>query len=90
MHTAAALALKKGETRCERAGKDCRTRRSLLNALGLPGFVSEADFGSENHGTRVRIRCGDQFTVISVNGVDVYFRRLSGRIDGVGSSSNPT
>jgi hypothetical protein len=60
----------------------------LLNALGIPGFVSEADYHSESLGTRVRVRCGDQFTVVSVNGVDVYFRRLSGRIDGVGSSSH--
>src|SRR5262249_5444675 len=59
----------------------------LLNALGIPGFVGEADYHSESLGTRVSVRCGDQFTVISVNDVDVYFRRLSGRIDGVGSSS---
>ncbi len=58
----------------------------LLNALSVPGFVSEADYRSERLGTHVRVRCGDRFTVVSVNGIEVYFCRLSGRIDGVGAS----
>jgi hypothetical protein len=62
----------------------------LLNALGVPGFVREADYRSERLDTRVRVRCDDEFTVVSVNGVDVYFRRLSGRLDGVGSTSHRT
>ena len=62
----------------------------LLNALGMPGFVSEGDYRSERFDTRVRVRCGNKFTVVSINGIDIYFRRLSGRIDGVGSTVRRT
>ena len=76
---------------CFTASMDARARITalagrLLNALGIPGFVSESAYSSDSLGTRVHVRCGDQFTVVSVNNVDVYFRRLSGRIDGVGAS----
>jgi hypothetical protein len=62
----------------------------LLNALGVPGFVREGDYRSERLDTRVHVHCDARFTVVSVNGVDVYFRRLSGRLDGVGSTSHRT
>jgi hypothetical protein len=56
-----------------------------LNALGAPGFVQCGDYASESLGTSVRVHCGERFTVLSVNEVDVYFSRLTGRIDGVGT-----
>jgi hypothetical protein len=56
----------------------------MLNALGLPGFVREGTYTSET-GTEVRVSRGQLFTIVSVNGTDVYFGRLRGRIDGVGS-----
>jgi hypothetical protein len=34
----------------------------------------------------VRVHLGPLFSVVSVNGLDVYFHRLTGRIDGVGFS----
>ena len=57
-----------------------------FNALGMPGIVRTTDYASKAFGTRVQVRCGRFFTVVSVNGIDVYFERLTGRIDGVGSS----
>jgi|HubBroStandDraft_5_1064220.scaffolds.fasta_scaffold1142562_1 hypothetical protein len=57
-----------------------------LNALGAPGFVRSGNFESQRFGARVRVQCGELYTVVSVNGTDVYFDRLGGRIDGVGSS----
>lgn len=54
-----------------------------LNALGLPGFVRNTDYESVRVGARVRVRCGEYLTIISVNDIDVYFERLTGRIDGV-------
>jgi hypothetical protein len=56
-----------------------------LNTLGAPGFVRSGAYESKHTGARVRVNCGELFTVISVNGTDVYFDRLRGRIDGVGS-----
>jgi hypothetical protein len=32
------------------------------------------------------VTLGPLFTVVSVNGLDIYFDRLTGAIDGVGSS----
>jgi hypothetical protein len=57
----------------------------VLNTLGAPGFVRSGSFESRQSGTHVRVYCGELYTVVSVNGVDVYFDRLGGRIDGVGS-----
>jgi hypothetical protein len=57
-----------------------------LNALGAPGSVRSGNFESQQFGARVRVQCGELYTVLSVNGTDVYFDRLGGRIDGVGSS----
>lgn len=55
-----------------------------FNALGIPCFVRKGVYESAAFGARVRVRCGELFTVVSVNEIDVYFDRLSGRIDGVG------
>jgi len=56
----------------------------VMNALGVPGLVRTTDYRSRAFGTRVQVRCSGFFTVVSVNGLDVYFERLTGRIDGVG------
>jgi hypothetical protein len=62
----------------------------VLNALGAPGFVRSGSFESQQLGARVRVHCGELFTVVSVNGTDVYFERLGGRLDGVGSGVRVT
>jgi hypothetical protein len=54
----------------------------LLNGLGLPGVVISGDYRAEVPRAVVRVRVYPLFTVVTVNGVDVYFHRLSGRIDG--------
>ena len=56
----------------------------LLNKLGLPGFVADTDYRSQQLHAHVRVRRKQLFTIVSVNGLDVYFRRLTGRLDGVG------
>lgn len=60
---------------------------SLANVTGLPGFVREADYASETAATTVTVRRRSFYTVVTVNGVAVYFNRLSGLIDGVAPSS---
>ena len=59
---------------------------SLMNAIGTPGFIRDTDYRSRTFGTRVRVRCGNLFTVISVDGIDVYVCRFTGMIDGIGFS----
>jgi hypothetical protein len=58
----------------------------FLNLLGIPGFVRDTEYKSANFGTLVRVKRGQLFTVVSVNGLDVYFSRFTGTIDGVGFS----
>jgi len=58
----------------------------LANLAGYPCVVRECDYGSDAFGVRVRVRSSNLFTTVTVNGVDVYFYRLSGGIDGVGIS----
>lgn len=61
----------------------------LANALGVPGFVRVSDYTSSDSRITVRVRCGTAFTVISINNVDLYFDRLTGRIDGVSYGQKP-
>jgi len=62
------------------------TAGKLLNAIGVPGVVQPGTYESGVGPTSVRITVGPLFTVVSVNGVDVYIHRLTGAIDGVGMS----
>lgn len=56
----------------------------LANAAGMPCVVREGHFDSAAMGVSVRVRASSLYTIVSVNGVDVYFYRLSGAFDGVG------
>jgi hypothetical protein len=58
----------------------------VLNAIGVPGVVQPGTYESGIGPTSVRVTVGPLFTVVSVNGVDVYLHRLTGAIDGVGYS----
>jgi hypothetical protein len=61
----------------------------MLNILGIPGFVRASDYQSADARITVRVRLGRAYTVISVNNVDIYFDRLSGRIDGLSYGQKP-
>jgi hypothetical protein len=58
----------------------------LLVGLGIPGVVVNQSYEAVNTRATVRVHLGPLFSVVSVNGLDVYFHRLTGRIDGVGFS----
>jgi hypothetical protein len=58
----------------------------LLVVLGVPGVLVDQSYEAVNTPARVRVHLGPLFSVVSVNGLDVYFHRLTGRIDGVGFS----
>jgi hypothetical protein len=57
---------------------------SMMNAIGAPAFIRETDYRSRTYGTRVCVKRGALFTVISVNGIDVYVCRFTGVIEGIG------
>jgi hypothetical protein len=58
----------------------------LLNVLGIPASIRKCDYRSEAIGATVKVEHRDLFTVVTVNGLDVYFSRITGKIDGVGIS----
>lgn len=60
----------------------------ILNWLGMPGFLRETVYrSSKTADVEVRVKTSRLYTIVSVNGVDVYFDRLTGRIDGTGVAS---
>ena len=56
----------------------------LLNTAGVAGVVLPGTYEAGIGRASVRVTLGPLFTVVTVNGVDVYFHRLTGAIDGVG------
>ena len=61
----------------------------LLTALRVPGIMVEQRYEAQTTSARVRVYLSPLFSVVSVNGVDIYFHRLTGKIDGVGFSAPP-
>jgi hypothetical protein len=60
----------------------------IANVLGFPGLIRDSDYTSDDSRISVRVRRGLAFTVVTVNNVDIYFQRWSGRVDGVGLNAN--
>ncbi len=58
----------------------------LANLAGWPCVVREGRYESPALGASVRVRSSSLYTVVTVNGLDVYFYRLSGGLDGVALS----
>lgn len=58
----------------------------LLNLAGFPALVRECDYESHALNTVVRVKKLELYTMVTVNGIDVYFSRITGTIDGVGSN----
>lgn len=57
---------------------------SLFNRVGIPGAVSDIEINDDLTGQQVSIKRDAYFTVISVNGRDYNFKRLTGKYDGTG------
>jgi len=58
----------------------------LYNLAGVPGIVRDCDYNANVCDARIQVRAREMFTIITVNGLDIYFHRLTGKIDGVGLS----
>lgn len=58
----------------------------LWNLAGIPPMIETVDhigIGSK----LVSVRVGRLFTIVSVDGYDLYFTRLTGKFDGTGSGN---
>ena len=58
----------------------------IANLIGWPCVVRPCEYTSRL--ASVSVRCTNLFTVVTVNGVHVYFHRGTGRFDGVGLNSS--
>ncbi len=58
----------------------------LLNRLGVPGAIAPMTFRDELTGCTLEVRLGTYYTVLTVDGRDYYFHRVSGRFDGTGQA----
>jgi hypothetical protein len=57
----------------------------LLTCAGVPGIIRDCDYSAELNGQqRVTVRVSALTTVVSVNGLDVFVDRLTGRVRGIG------
>jgi hypothetical protein len=59
----------------------------LFKLAGVPGLVRDCRYESRTANAEITVKAGTLFTIISVNGLDIYFHRLTGSIDGVGTTS---
>lgn len=65
----------------------CRnTLGRLLDLLRVPGLVREMSHGDKLTNSYISVKYSRLFTIVHVNGVDYYFRRLTGKFDGTGMS----
>lgn len=58
---------------------------AILNVAGVPGLVKDCDYEVGITDATVKVRVRDSFTIIEVSGLEIYFNRLTGKIDGVGT-----
>ncbi len=61
----------------------------LLNAVGVPGVIRDTTYRDELTGHTVTVRIGLYYTLVTVDGRDFYFHRLTGKLDGTGHAVCP-
>jgi len=59
---------------------------NALNFIRFPGFVRPCYYEAGICKASISVRTGVLFTIVTVNGLDIYFTRLTGKVDGVGFS----
>ncbi len=58
----------------------------FLNLCGFASPIRECDYRAGTCRAHITVSQKELFTIVCVNGLDIYFSRLSGQIDGVGFS----
>lgn len=58
----------------------------LLHFILVPGFVRPTHF--KNEYVEMDVRTSPQYTILTVNGIEFFFRRGTGEFDGVGAMSS--
>jgi hypothetical protein len=60
----------------------------VFNLAGVPGLVRDCDYEGGVAKANITVRTKELFTIITVNGLEIYFHRMTGKIDGVGAMSD--
>lgn len=58
---------------------------NLLHLVGAPGVIRAMRCEDPVTGQSIQVRVDKRFTVLSVNGRDYYFRRITGKLYGAGT-----
>ena len=62
----------------------------LIDLLRMPGFIQSGTYNSGFSAQQISVRTSPRYTIVTVNGVEFFFLRESGRFDGTGTMSlNP-
>ncbi len=57
----------------------------LWEKLGVPPMVKRMEIGADKIGHDVSIRTSSRYTIIKIDGVELFFNRESGAYDGYGA-----
>ena len=60
---------------------------SVFDFIGIPPMVNDVDIPDYASGIYLRISHSKRFTIVSVNGRDFWFNRLTGKFDGTGTGT---
>ena len=73
-------------SRCDiLCGRVAEMFHRALNRWGIPGAVQPISFEDSVTGDEIEVTLQGSFSVISINGRDYYFDRVTGRFGGTGS-----
>ena len=60
---------------------------SLWERLNVPGLIRPIDYTDAVTNQRIRIRTSPRYTIVSVDSLELFFLRESGKFDGTGAMS---
>jgi len=59
----------------------------VLQVFKAPGFVRPMEYSGEYTDQSLKIRTSPRYTILTINGLELFFLRESGRFDGIGAMS---
>jgi len=56
----------------------------LLHWVRMPGFIRPFQYRDLNSGRLISVRTSPQYTILSIDGKELFFIRETGKFDGIG------
>jgi len=57
---------------------------SIMNRLGVPPMVERVELDAETCGVNLSVRTSPRYTILTIDGHELFFERETGRYDGFG------